>query len=179
MPSEVQPPPPLKLNLGCGHNRPGGWTNTDRDVDLCRPLPWKTAAASHILLEHVIEHLDTHRAYALMGEMFRVLRPGGLLWVLWPDPAQVMRAELTARERRAHLFDVMINHGHRSLWSGGSLRAALYAYGFDILHCGPAAWAADCFDYEGFAGAAGHRRLCRDTEKHDRETAQIFARKPL
>ncbi len=57
----------MKLNLGCGYKKRGGWVNCDLDkdvkpdkiVDLNKfPYPFRTSSVTEINLEHVLEHLD-------------------------------------------------------------------------------------------------------------------------
>ncbi|MCF8481682.1 MAG: hypothetical protein K9H25_14725 [Rhodospirillum sp.] len=87
----------MKLNLGCGAQKLEGWVNVDRAaslmpdqvVDLERlPWPWPDNLAVEILLSHVLEHLGpTPREFlAIMGELWRVCAPGGLITVIVPHP---------------------------------------------------------------------------------------------
>ena len=80
----------LKLNLGCGTRRLPGYVNcdvlpevaADRHFDLNRPpYPFPDNAADEVLMDNVLEHLDD--VPAVMGEIHRILRPGGRarIWV--------------------------------------------------------------------------------------------------
>src|SRR5207237_6970090 len=77
--SQLVPPHP-RLHLGCGARRIGGWLNvdiqcSDFDVDLSRPLPWRTAQFDAIVSQHVVEHLDLKRELLpLLQELRRIAR---------------------------------------------------------------------------------------------------------
>lgn len=81
----------LKLNLGCGEKYLAGYVNcdllshvrADRHFDLNQvPYPFETDSAAEIRLDNVLEHLDD--LLAVMGELHRVLAPGGRLRVWVP-----------------------------------------------------------------------------------------------
>ena len=79
------------LNLGCGENKKAGYVNLDwqeavqADVvhDLNRfPYPFSDDTFDVIGAFHVIEHLD--RPFAVMKELHRMLKPGGMLQIRVP-----------------------------------------------------------------------------------------------
>jgi len=95
----------MKLNLGCGDERPAGFHNVDvlpgPGVDIVTDLnrsPWDFADDSieYIRAYHVFEHLvDKTRT---LNECYRILAPGGVLefelpttdgWGAWSDPQHV------------------------------------------------------------------------------------------
>jgi predicted SAM-dependent methyltransferase len=85
-------PGPLKLQVGSGRNGLPGWLNTDVNatsgvafLDARKPLPFPSRTFDYVFSEHMIEHLDLKHGRALMGEMFRVLKPGGKLRLATPD----------------------------------------------------------------------------------------------
>ena len=81
----------MKLNLGCGHRKMDGFVNVDC-ADYCGadsvvdlsvfPWPWRDAIAdvihARMWLEHVRDFRKTWR------ELYRVLKPGGVLRVVVP-----------------------------------------------------------------------------------------------
>lgn len=81
----------MKLNLGCGEKLLPGYTNCDVlphvkadlhfDLDGAK-YPFGDNTVDEILMDNVLEHLeDVHR---VMGELHRILRPGGVLKLLVP-----------------------------------------------------------------------------------------------
>lgn len=80
-----------KLNLGAGGLKKPGYINIDWNVlanpDVCHdlnvvPYPFGDSAFDLIEADHVLEHLD--RPFAVMAEIHRILRPGGLLIIKVP-----------------------------------------------------------------------------------------------
>jgi SAM-dependent methyltransferase len=80
----------LKLNIGCGSKPRAGWTNVDKypsgheDMvgDICSKLDLPNGCAQEILLDNVIEHLDS--IPDAMRELFRLLAAGGRLEIITP-----------------------------------------------------------------------------------------------
>ena len=82
---------PLKINLGSGRDYLPGYLNcdvatgvkADRHFDLnVFPYPLDPDSADEILMDNVLEHLDD--IPRVMTELYRVLRPGGLLRIIVP-----------------------------------------------------------------------------------------------
>ena len=79
-----------KLNLGCGRDIRPGFVNLDSadlpGVDVVHdlnelPLPFEDESFVEVVCQDVLEHLD----YApLLGEIHRVLKPGGRVWIRSP-----------------------------------------------------------------------------------------------
>lgn len=87
--------PEPKLHIGAGPQRIDGWLNTDliagdAYVDLGRRLPFADGTFAYAFGEHVIEHLPQRVGAALMAELHRVLRPGGVLRLTTPDLQKVI-----------------------------------------------------------------------------------------
>ncbi|CAA7617323.1 class I SAM-dependent methyltransferase [Magnetospirillum sp. UT-4] len=87
----------MKLNLGCGRDRRPGYVNVDkyatfapdRVVDLeAPPWPFPDGAVDEIVLHHVLEHLgqSTEVFLAIIRELYRVLKPGGVAEITVPHP---------------------------------------------------------------------------------------------
>jgi len=79
-----------KLQIGTGPLSLDGWLNSDlisADVylDLTRPLPLPDASFAYVFGEHLIEHLSERDVERLLGELRRILRPGGVLRLTTPD----------------------------------------------------------------------------------------------
>ena len=87
----------MKLNLGCGVKRVEGWVNVDKypglgpdvvhDLEVL-PWPWADNSVSEVLLAHVLEHLgeQTEIFLGIMGELYRICRPGAVIHVVVPHP---------------------------------------------------------------------------------------------
>ncbi|MBI3876816.1 MAG: methyltransferase domain-containing protein [Verrucomicrobia bacterium] len=81
-----------KLQIGCGKNSLPGWLNTDLSprpgqvyLDATRPFPFAVAGFGCIFTEHTIEHLTYEHGAFMLGECFRVLKPGGKIRVATPN----------------------------------------------------------------------------------------------
>ncbi len=95
------------LDLGCGSGKPAGMVGLDLSphpgvdlvADLERPLPFADHSFAGARLRHVIEHVsDLSR---LLGEVHRVLRPGGRVEILTPHFSAA--ASWTDPSHRLHL----------------------------------------------------------------------------
>lgn len=136
---------PRLLHLGCGRIRLSGWQNLDLpEIDIRRALPWESESADAIFLEHVIEHVTPPEAFRFMKEAHRVLKPGGVLRLAFPDVVRIARgATESYREwlKQAGWGDgsassavesIILNHRHLGVWSEETMRVALKAAGFEV-----------------------------------------------
>lgn len=79
-----------KLNLGCGNDIRLGWVNLDRlpfpgvDVqhDINLPLPFPDNEFDEVRASHILEHV--FELIPLMNELFRIINPGGSLFIAVP-----------------------------------------------------------------------------------------------
>jgi predicted SAM-dependent methyltransferase len=98
-----------KVNLGCGIHYHSDWDNYDcepaeigvRSIDLSQPLPFPEASYEVCYMSHVLEHLPRERVPKLLVEVFRALRPGGVLRVVVPDLEMIVRLYLSELDRAA------------------------------------------------------------------------------
>jgi predicted SAM-dependent methyltransferase len=88
-----------RVHLGCGARRVEGWLNcdisrSDFNLDLlARRLPLPDNCADVIVSQHVIEHLELHeQLIPLFGEMRRILKPDGKVWLSCPDMEKICAA---------------------------------------------------------------------------------------
>ena len=97
-----------KLNLGCGEHKKEGYVNVDwsplNNPDVVQDLnamPYAFENDSFDLIEafHVLEHLD--KPFAVMSELHRILKPGGILHVKVPHFSRGF-----THAEHAHGFDV-------------------------------------------------------------------------
>ena len=80
-----------RLNLGSGEMVLDGWDNVDiadngGGVDLSIfPWPFADESASEILASHIVEHFTKSDGRRFLQECYRVLMPGGALFLAVPD----------------------------------------------------------------------------------------------
>ena len=83
----------LKIELGSGdenHRREGyihlDINNTGQDCvwDITNGLPFKDSSAEEIYASHTFEHIERKDLIGVLNECWRVLKPGGVLWVIVP-----------------------------------------------------------------------------------------------
>lgn len=88
---KIKPPRDARLEIGSGPRRRTGWVTLDMsrgaDVywDLRRPLPFDDAMFKCVYCSHVLEHFSYPELTRLLGEVLRVLRPGGEFLITVPD----------------------------------------------------------------------------------------------
>ena len=136
----------MKLNFGCGGNRLPGWQNYDMDVDISKPLPFASGSADYIFAEHVVEHLDCGEVMNFFTECYRVLRSNGTVRVCVPSISKVfMYADdeyldwlgssgFGESTRKSAIRNLMVNHGHKTVWSEELLGVALRGAGFSTTY---------------------------------------------
>lgn len=104
---------PRRLNLACGSDYRDGWTNVDlfaprvdRRVDLFRP-PWPLpdAGFDYVVAEQFLEHAPPQIGgqdglLVVLGEIHRILRPGGLLYAGVPYAGHLGDLENVTHYRR-------------------------------------------------------------------------------
>jgi len=84
----------MRLNLGCGTNKISGCINIDVEKS-CNPdlivdflnekLPFDAGSVSTVYLFHTIEHIQKRKHRNLLDEIHRVLKPGGVFFVAFPE----------------------------------------------------------------------------------------------
>lgn len=132
----------MKLNIGCGEVRREGWLNIDKfdsgqqdliaDVEGAIPLP--DGCATEILLDNVIEHVES--IPVTMRELRRLLALGGRVTLItphytssssWRDPTHrwhlsAQSFDMFCKERNAHyLGGKQFRMVERKLSFGGGL----------------------------------------------------------
>jgi predicted SAM-dependent methyltransferase len=74
------------LHFGAAQNHlPEPWENLDPSHDIRKRLRFGDGTASGIAAEHVIEHVPFLQGLRFMREALRVLEPGGVLRLAFPD----------------------------------------------------------------------------------------------
>ena len=84
------------INLGCGSTFHKDWDNFDlfpvegvRPIDLLAPLPFENESVKVCYSSHVLEHFTRSYAPKFLAEIYRVLRPGGVVRIVVPDLEQI------------------------------------------------------------------------------------------
>jgi predicted SAM-dependent methyltransferase len=146
---------PVLVQLGSGRAPKPGWINVDMlgkgaDValNIRRPLPFGDGTVDAVFHEHLLEHLSLADGRALTRELYRVLRPGGIVRIVVPDAGLYARSYVEARTELERLRpgrptamlalqEVFLRHGHRTAYDFETLELVLVASGFeDVRHCG-------------------------------------------
>jgi predicted SAM-dependent methyltransferase len=97
----------LRLHIGCGKQRLEGWVDIDVHpaplaLNILRGLPFADGAARRVYVSHMLEHLFfPHDVRGFLGELHRVLEPGGRVRIVVPDVEQCIAAY---QERNAEFF---------------------------------------------------------------------------
>lgn len=88
----------VKLHLGCGRSHIPGWINIDvypapLAMNLLWQAPFGPGAARYVFVSHALEHLFYPRdVTAFLGEVLRLLAPGGVVRIVVPDIEQCIEA---------------------------------------------------------------------------------------
>ena len=77
----------MKLNLGCGFRKMPGYINIDNRpevspdlvCDLTKGIPYKDSSIEHVRAVDFLEHIPIGKTVQMIEEIYRVLRPGGML----------------------------------------------------------------------------------------------------
>lgn len=132
-------------------------------LDLTRPFPFRDASIDAVLASHVLEHLTVAEAGACVGEIQRVLKPGGILRVAVPDLDAVV-ASYDPADPDAFLYGLLQGRErstsrHRHWWNYNetSMRALLERAGFATI------------DRRGYREGA-----CPDVERVDTRPGSLF-----
>ena len=174
-------PTPRRLNWGCGLRGTEGWLNSDRQhgwgidfaVDVRQGLPIDDDSLDYVVSVHALQEVPFDEQLNVLGELRRVLRPGGALRLCLPDAEKAIRAYL-ASERD---YFVVPDEDFRSvggkfvahiLWYGHS--RVMYTFDFieELLLRAGFARVYRCGYRETHCGLAGI------TELDDRERETLF-----
>lgn len=111
-----------KLQVGSGQVRLPGWLNTDLlygsfYLDISQPLPLPSNTFTYAFGEHVIEHITERQGLQLLREVYRVLRPGGVMRMTTPDLRKIValyedRNPTISRADYARFLDNMTGKRH-------------------------------------------------------------------
>ncbi len=134
-----------RLHIGCGQNLlPDPWENLDSEIDIRKPLPFLIGSARFILAEHIIEHVTFREGLAFLQECLRVLEPGGVLRLAFPDitreiPVAGYRDGFISHYNRQIncpedvWFSILTDWEHQSCWTKDMAVRVLLSVGFDTV----------------------------------------------
>lgn len=86
-------PPKIRINLGCGTQKIPGFLNVDSQEsvkpdligDIAFGLPLDSGKTDEIYMIHCIEHVPYNLHPTVLREIWRLLKPGGLFFVSYPE----------------------------------------------------------------------------------------------
>lgn len=145
----------LCVNIGCGITAPDGWYNIDnsptiwlsrvpgvrrilktpawpRSVhrhDVLKGLPFADTSVDAIYSSHTFEHFTYAQSLALTKECFRVLKPQGVLRIVVPDLASLVRDYLAdSAPLASHRFieRLLMGHTWRDLLHPGAHHSQMF-----------------------------------------------------
>src|SRR5690348_9536204 len=91
------------LNLGCGQSKITGAVNVDSNIkvepDVVHhigkgPLPFGDSTFDEIYFFHCIEHIEKRFHFLVLDDIHRVLKPGGILYISFPEFKHIAKAWL-------------------------------------------------------------------------------------
>ena len=141
------------LNLGAGQVVLDGFVNADfyrlhqiftsdsADwmIDITKPLKCKDDYWDGVLIEHTNEHIMYSENFDLLAELFRTMKPGGVLRIVVPDLARYLQwATLRNKEPKMNRYaslpeaisNLTQNHLHVSVWDFDLMSELLEEVGF-------------------------------------------------
>ena len=102
--------------------------------DLRYRLPFKDKAFSGVYLEHTLEHLYPFEAITLLSEIYRILKPNGIVRITVPD-LDIYILEYNKKDRSPHfkkfengcelMWSLTQNFKHYSVWNFEMLKMQL------------------------------------------------------
>ena len=148
----------VNLLFGCGETGYANWIGVDcvfrRNVtlvlDLRRPLPIPDSSVDSCYSEHFLEHLYPEEGLRHLGEVYRILKPGGRYRVVVPDAIRFVERYLLRDEeffrlafpsvdRPMQAIYQAVNWGgaHRNVLDINEIRAMASTVGFgDVVQSG-------------------------------------------
>ena len=90
-------------------------------ADLTKPLPIKEESVSAVVLSEVVEHLTFEQNITFFKEAYRLLKPGGKVFVSSP---------INTEDREFHSLEKEKNLGHIFFWTAESFEREMRQIGF-------------------------------------------------
>lgn len=159
-------PETRRLQIGAGETSLQGWLSTDISpcsdgiafLDASKPFPFDDGMFDYVYTEHMIEHLSWDDGLLMLGEIRRILKPGGVVRIATPDLAVLVGLHGDDRSAMGEKYVQWItdkflpnisvyhptfvinnafrNWGHQFLYDGATIEMAMRWAGFaDIKRC--------------------------------------------
>jgi predicted SAM-dependent methyltransferase len=145
----------IKINIGCGLSGISGWHNFDnsptitlsrvpvlnralktpawpRDVrryDVRKGLPFSDGTVSYIYSSHTFEHFTPADSLGIAKDCYRVLARGGILRIVVPDLALIVRdylADSRPQAAQEMLSKLSLNHSWQDVLHPGSNHSQMF-----------------------------------------------------
>ncbi len=75
------------------------WNDSIHIHNLTKPLPWKDASIDVVYTSHTLEHFPQRGGLNLLKECHRILRQGGIIRIVVPDLAAIVKRYLDGKIR--------------------------------------------------------------------------------
>lgn len=138
-----------KLEIGGGHIPTNGYVQLDVAefpwTDICQPahhrIPVPEKHFDEVRAVHVLEHIQRSHVQLALGEWFRVLKPGGELYIAVPDMMVTFKNYIAEKDpmRRMRLIGDVVYGGdptpearHKVPYDPETLEITIRAAGFEI-----------------------------------------------
>jgi len=141
------------LDIGCGPNTSNDYINLDyrwdSKVDVCwditkKKLPFEDNSFKGVFTEHCFEHVSFDNFVKNMGEIYRVLKPGGHLRLIMPDGELYINLYNRRKNGEAvklpfeenyispmhRINGIFRNHGHQFIYDFETVNYILKEIGF-------------------------------------------------
>lgn len=135
----------VKLNLACGSeylddyiniDLPGKGLKTDAEFDI-QKLPYDDNSVNEIRAFNIIEHFNFFECQTILAEWYRVLIPGGKIWIETPDLLSLCNSFVNNIDKRYILLEYFFsspwieNRVHKFLFTEDQLKSHLLWAGFN------------------------------------------------
>ena len=134
-----------RLNWGCGEHTAPGWINSDRksgpnidlEADILRGLPLDDESIDYAVSIHALPELALPDIQPTLTELYRVLKPGGVLRLGLPDLGKGIRAYLRREDDYFTVDDEIQSAGGRfivhMLWYGYTRTLFTFDFAAELL----------------------------------------------
>jgi predicted SAM-dependent methyltransferase len=134
----------VRLHLGCGPFLFDGYLNIDGDYiqnpavinyDISlTPYPLPDNSVDEILSVHVIEHIERWLIEDMLKEWLRILKPGGIVAVEWPDLLKACKMIVNEPDGLRGENKKLAKHTLHAIYGNPrfSHRAMMHAYGYSV-----------------------------------------------